>query len=445
MSWNRLYLYGCCFALLLFAACAPVSEYCSTGTLFQDGKCVPAYQKTDCGPDTVLISGRCVAAYDKTECGEGTVRKEGKCVPIDESKVECGPDTVLAEGKCIPSYKKLTCGPGTQEDSGQCLSNQGTCGPGTKEEEGVCVPEDPTSLCGPGSVRIGGKCITPASQWIRLPFEKEYSVRVSQGHHGNLSHKGDSHYAVDFPVPEGTKVVAVRGGIVVGAKGDSDKGCGNSSCADLANYVYVDHGDGTIARYLHLQYQGTRVKVGQQVCRGQLLGLSGNTGFSTGPHLHLEIMTGMNISLPIYFEELRDRSAGVIFPNTTVISQNEADTSCEPVKTSLCPFETFAYRGVLLDQAFQCRAIERGKEYTISGKVGDPSKRGIAIDFKYVGESWKRQCYEVTNGTFSFKWTWPKDKPAGFGYMLLTAAGYANGTCTSIKGWSNSLRVWANP
>lgn len=456
-------LYLLTLLLLCLTSCTPPEQHCGEGTQWGKDKCTPLYPQRECGAGTRLENGFCVANDSPVQCGPGTQLQNGACIPTGStflkcgpnteaqgdkciSILRCGPNTTQKDDECIPITKTLTCGPGTKEQNGQCLSNNTpACGPGTKSEQGQCIPDDPEALCGPGRVRIGGTCLTPTSQWLYLPFEKGKRVSVSQGHHGRTSHKGDAHYAVDFPVPEGTTITAARSGIVVGIKSDSSKGCGDDSCSDQANYVYIDHGDGTTARYFHLKYDGVRVKVGQQVCRGQAIGLSGNTGFSTGPHLHLEITTGLNISLPIYFEELRDQNAGVAYHYASITSQNTTQTSCATIRPSPCDIDTFAYRGVLLDNPITCRGIKRGTSYTISGTVSEPNRSGVAFDFKYADDGWKQQCIPVKNGRFSFTWTWPKSKPAGFGYFLLSAAVNNNGNCSNTRGWNNSLRVWANP
>lgn len=57
-----------------------------------------------------------------------------------------------------------------------------------------------------------------------------------------------------------------------------------------ANFVCVQHSDGTYARYFHLSRNGVRVKKGDRVAAGDILGLSGNTGFSSAPHLHFDVV-----------------------------------------------------------------------------------------------------------------------------------------------------------
>ncbi len=113
---------------------------------------------------------------------------------------------------------------------------------------------------------------------FRLPFEGgPYSI--VQG----PSCPGFSHAAVpeaiDFVMPEGTHLVAVQSGKVIFAAWDGDYG----------NQVRVEHDNGLISWYSHIQPNGFRVSVGDRVVQGQLIALSGNTGYSTGSHLHFEI------------------------------------------------------------------------------------------------------------------------------------------------------------
>ena len=68
-----------------------------------------------------------------------------------------------------------------------------------------------------------------------------------------------------------------------------------------ANFIRILHDDGSMAVYAHLQPEGVQVHTGQRVRQGQRIGLSGNTGFSTAPHLHfvLQVNRGMRLeSIP---------------------------------------------------------------------------------------------------------------------------------------------------
>lgn len=117
-----------------------------------------------------------------------------------------------------------------------------------------------------------------------LPFQKGKSFTMHQGYNGVFSHQNEN--SLDFTMPEGTEIVAAREGKIIQTVQDNNRGCPNSSCANLANYITILHSDGTMAQYLHLKQNGVKVKVGDEVKKGDVIGLSGNTGWSNGPHLH---------------------------------------------------------------------------------------------------------------------------------------------------------------
>ena len=145
----------------------------------------------------------------------------------------------------------------------------------------------------------------------QLPFAKTERYRVVQGFGGSWSHRGASRYAVDFAMPEGTAVHAARGGVVIDLKEDSRRGGPDRRYASYANFVTVLHDDRTTGEYYHLRYRGVTVEMGQRVVAGQLLGYSGNTGFSSLPHLHFAVYrakpNGNFESLPFKFETLKQR------------------------------------------------------------------------------------------------------------------------------------------
>jgi len=123
----------------------------------------------------------------------------------------------------------------------------------------------------------------------RLPYESGTSHRVTQGYHGRLTHQGQEQYAVDFAMREGTPVCAARDGVVVDLKESSKSGGPRKSYRKLSNYVSIAHADGTIGEYHHLQHNGVLVEIGQRVTAGTVIALSGNTGYSTRPHLHFGV------------------------------------------------------------------------------------------------------------------------------------------------------------
>jgi murein DD-endopeptidase MepM/ murein hydrolase activator NlpD len=128
----------------------------------------------------------------------------------------------------------------------------------------------------------------------RLPFKKDEAHQVCQGYNGRLSHRGEDRHAVDFAMPEGTTVCAAREGVVIDLKKSSKTGGPDKKYRSLSNYVSIVHPDGTVAEYDHLKYDSVLVKIGDRVAAGQPIGLSGNTGYSTLPHLHLGVYSAIN-------------------------------------------------------------------------------------------------------------------------------------------------------
>ncbi|WP_372652763.1 M23 family metallopeptidase [Halobacteriovorax sp.] len=106
---------------------------------------------------------------------------------------------------------------------------------------------------------------------------------------GKYSHKPPLEYGLDFDLKVGTPIRAARKGIVFKVKSDSNKSGADRSYLKDANYIKIKHSDNTYALYAHLKYQGVIVKENQKVEENELIGYSGNTGFSDSPHLHFEI------------------------------------------------------------------------------------------------------------------------------------------------------------
>ena len=117
-----------------------------------------------------------------------------------------------------------------------------------------------------------------------LPFTKGNSFKLHQGYNGSFSHQNEN--ALDFTMPEGTEVAAARDGIVVSVVQNNTTSCPNKSCIQYNNFVTIYQADGTFANYAHLKYKGSKVNVGDSVKQGDIIALSGNTGFTSGPHLH---------------------------------------------------------------------------------------------------------------------------------------------------------------
>jgi murein DD-endopeptidase MepM/ murein hydrolase activator NlpD len=149
----------------------------------------------------------------------------------------------------------------------------------------------------------------PDTSYIyRLPFETGKKVFLIQGYESAFSHK--NYKALDFKVKINTPVHAARSGVVTAVRGDSDEGgLKRENLAD-GNYIFVQHDDGSQAQYWHFRLNGILVKTGDVITAGQLIGYSGNTGYSAFPHLHFEVsgtdMDGHYKSLPTRFYTEKD-------------------------------------------------------------------------------------------------------------------------------------------
>lgn len=144
---------------------------------------------------------------------------------------------------------------------------------------------------------------TATDAWVvemeHMPWIRPVNASIPLGEGVRFREKhpvtGDSrmHWGQDFKAPEGTEVFATGAGTVINA-GWSGGGHGNR--------VVIDHGYGFQTVYGHLS--GIKVSVGQKVKRFELIGLSGNTGVSTGPHLHYEVILSGKYDIPSnYFSD----------------------------------------------------------------------------------------------------------------------------------------------
>ena len=135
-----------------------------------------------------------------------------------------------------------------------------------------------------------GSFILPLTSYI---VSSRFGPRTSPGNGiGSTNHKG-----IDLACPEGTKVVASMSGVVYNVQ-SSDTGYGNN--------VVLYHGevDGVhyYTRYAHLS-SFSDISIGQVVYQGDVIAYSGNTGASTGPHLHFEILeNGVQVNPETYIE-----------------------------------------------------------------------------------------------------------------------------------------------
>lgn len=142
-----------------------------------------------------------------------------------------------------------------------------------------------------------------------IPLPLDSGFEIHQGFGGRFSHKDpQSFHAVDLAVDEGTPVLAARTGVVMQIEEDFEgAGLDAEKFAARANHVRILHDDGSMAVYAHLKLESVVVGVGQYVREGQKIGLSGNTGFSSGPHLHFAVQVNAGLELrtvPFRFADL---------------------------------------------------------------------------------------------------------------------------------------------
>jgi murein DD-endopeptidase MepM/ murein hydrolase activator NlpD len=147
----------------------------------------------------------------------------------------------------------------------------------------------------------------------RLPYALATRFPVSQAFPETITHVDSaSRHAIDFMMPIGTGVYAARAGIVIEVASEYfESGADLVNDAPRANIVRILHVDGTMALYAHLNWNSIRVVPGQRVARGEYLADSGNTGFSTGPHLHFVVQRNAGGAIESVPVEFRGPSGGV--------------------------------------------------------------------------------------------------------------------------------------
>nr|MCH9679899.1 M23 family metallopeptidase [Deltaproteobacteria bacterium] len=124
---------------------------------------------------------------------------------------------------------------------------------------------------------------------LQAPWPCNDSFVVSQSNGGAVSHQGVEQFAWDFDLDEGDPVLAAAGGTVIHLRTDSTVGGCDPSFGNDANYVVIDHGDGSAGLYLHMSPHSSPLAVGDTVETGDLIGRVGLTGWVCGDHLHFQV------------------------------------------------------------------------------------------------------------------------------------------------------------
>jgi hypothetical protein len=130
---------------------------------------------------------------------------------------------------------------------------------------------------------LGGSSDTTGAVKLAAPVPSNIPITTKYGQvtdvHGSALWGGNPHLAIDYGCPQGTSVQASGNGTVI----ETGSGSGSRS---YGNYIIIDHGSSISTLYAHLS--AINVYKGDKVSQGQVIGLSGATGYVTGPHLHFE-------------------------------------------------------------------------------------------------------------------------------------------------------------
>jgi murein DD-endopeptidase MepM/ murein hydrolase activator NlpD len=146
----------------------------------------------------------------------------------------------------------------------------------------------------------GGKVKPDNSFVYTLPFATGSKFLLIQAYNSKMSHQNE--LSLDFKMKKGSKVCAARDGVVTAVRKDSDIGGLNAKYMNDGNHIIITHSDGSTAMYWHLQKDGALVNLGDTVKQGQLIGYSGNTGYTAFPHLHFQVQdkNGNDIATRFY-------------------------------------------------------------------------------------------------------------------------------------------------
>ena len=200
------------------------------------------------------------------------------------------------------------------------------------------------------------------------------------------------HGAIDIGVARGTPIIATKSGTVI----LTQTGCteGNTSCGQTyGNFVKLDHGDGVESLYAHLT--SLAVSDGDTVSQGQVIGYSGNTGNSTGPHLHFEIrINGTRVDPLEYVDPENPRPVQYSSYNFGDVESGTAEEN----KAAIC--------NMLLDNGFSNNAVAgmliniASEGAFITNNMEDCYQDGMTCDLNSDGVCDYGWCVDPVPGGF---------------------------------------------
>ena len=153
-----------------------------------------------------------------------------------------------------------------------------------------------------------------------LPWEIGKTFVMGQVNCSDYSHSRGSYnqFTYNIPMPIGANLVAVQSGKVVGVVEnfeDAQDGVIDRSLS--ANYISIEHPDGTRALYLHLTINGALKSLGDNVNQGEVIALSGNSGWSSEPHLHFQLNECIDTDERPNYTNTVCNSVPITFKNTS--------------------------------------------------------------------------------------------------------------------------------
>jgi murein DD-endopeptidase MepM/ murein hydrolase activator NlpD len=287
---------------------------------------------------------------------------------------------------------------------------------------------------GPRRSRSLAACARDAFR-VLLPFEARDTAFVSQGNDGRFTHHGQARFAFDFNVPIGTAIVAAAPGVVTQAQDRFDRSADMDP--EQYNFVLLDHGNGVLTEYGHLRHHGTRVRPGQRVAQGELIGYSGDTGRSTGPHLHFVVVDPSMQSRPACF---LDVDSGVPRAGDVVESGNVPGLALTgEFHPATLPRSLYAGQHVALESDLPLLLPDTSVE--IRGKVDLPSREVLVWVRPQGALEPTRRLVAPVDADGRFHLSLPLDGMEGVQWIGFTRVGPKRGW----KGWSLRRFMVAEP